>query len=244
MSESGYDHFAWLYHQHWDDFTDQVWPVIQGFVLPYAPKGSHIVDLCCGTGKMARRLLDAGYLVTGIDNSKEMLQWAHQQAGDATLLCQDAREFELNQPAQVIVSLFDSLNHMMHINDLQQVFSRVFDALVPGGLFFFDMNTVQKYESRWTSQNALIYPDHVAALSAHYDLKTRIASFDAAIFLKDQKAWIRRDVHLTQKAYAVNEIQQALINAGFPEAHVLDGVKDLSISDFYGRLFFWTQKVS
>ncbi len=237
-----YDKFAWIYRQHWDDYTDAVWPVICSLVLPRIPVGERVVDLCCGTGKMAALLWDHGFRVTGIDNSQEMLTFARVTAPDATWLCEDARHFVLDQPVKVVVSLFDSLNHMMSLEDLTQVFSQVWAALDPGGLFFFDMNSIQKYESRWTGQNALIYPDHVAAISRHYDLKTRIAVFDAAVFVQDANTWIRSDVHLTQRAYSLPQIHQALARGGFDNVQVFNGLNDLKVATFYGRLFFLAQK--
>ncbi|WP_462323872.1 class I SAM-dependent methyltransferase [Desulfoplanes sp.] len=36
-----------------------------------------VVDLCCGTGALARRLADKGAMVTGVDLSRDMLKQAH-----------------------------------------------------------------------------------------------------------------------------------------------------------------------
>ena len=36
-----------------------------------------VVDLCCGTGALANRLADRGFMVTGVDLSHDMLKQAH-----------------------------------------------------------------------------------------------------------------------------------------------------------------------
>lgn len=242
MSLSGYDAFSWLYHQHWDDYSDRIWPFIKGSVLPQIPSGSEVLDLCCGTGKIASNLIKQRFQVTGVDSSEKMLDFARANAPKATLLCQDARQIHLENRVHLTLSLFDSLNHMMTKDELIAVFERVWSILYPGGLFFFDMNSITKYESRWPGHDSLIYPDHVAAISTHYDLKTRNATFEAAIFRLQEQQWIRYDVHLTQKGYTAGEIHRALDYAGFRPIRMLDASRNQKMASFYGRLFFWAYK--
>ncbi|MCL4495938.1 MAG: class I SAM-dependent methyltransferase [Firmicutes bacterium] len=242
MSLSGYDAFSWLYQRYWDDYTDIVWPLIQSSVLPQIGSGSRVLDLCCGTGKMAAKLSGQGFQVTGIDNSKEMIKIARIHAPEATLLCQDARRIHMEHRVQAVFSLFDSLNHMPTLDDLATVFEQVWSVLNPGGLFFFDMNGVEKYESRWPGRDAIICRDHVAAISTQYDLKTRVATFNAAVFRFVEGQWIRDDVHLTQTAYSTGEIRQALEHTGFQPVRILNGSQGRSPASFYGRLFFWAHK--
>ena len=44
--------------------------------MGYVPKGAHVLDLPCGTGRLTRLLLQAGFKVTCADLSKEMLELA------------------------------------------------------------------------------------------------------------------------------------------------------------------------
>jgi len=46
------------------------------FIKQYVPEGSMICDLGCGDGTGSEKLAEAGYLVTGIDVSEEMLERA------------------------------------------------------------------------------------------------------------------------------------------------------------------------
>ena len=71
---SDYDPFAWVYNRHWgNNFTALALLVLDRLVLPYLPARARILDLCCGTGQLARALSARGYQVTGLDGSKEML---------------------------------------------------------------------------------------------------------------------------------------------------------------------------
>jgi 2-polyprenyl-3-methyl-5-hydroxy-6-metoxy-1,4-benzoquinol methylase len=42
--------------------------------------GVPLLDLACGTGRMALRMAELGYQVTGVDITPEMIGWARQKA--------------------------------------------------------------------------------------------------------------------------------------------------------------------
>jgi len=106
-----------------------------------------LLDVCCGTGQLARRFLEQGYVVVGIDLSPHMLEYAvrnNQKAvdeGRARFLVGDASAFELEEPVSFAVSLFDSLNHLPDVDALGSCFSCAWDSLRSPGMFVFDLNT-------------------------------------------------------------------------------------------------------
>lgn len=59
--------------------------------------GGPLLDLACGTGRMALRLAAQGYQVTGVDITPEMIAWAHQKAAKQAISIEwvvaDARTF-------------------------------------------------------------------------------------------------------------------------------------------------------
>lgn len=50
--------------------------------------------------------------------------------------------FELGEQFDVIICVFDTLNHLTGFSDWMSLFDRVHDHLADGGLFIFNVNTV------------------------------------------------------------------------------------------------------
>ncbi len=106
-----------------------------------------VLDLGCGTGRIAALLADAGYDLVALDASPEMLTLARENnVGRNTLLiCQDMRSFELYGTVQAVYSSFDCLNYLRTAEELERTFSLVHLYLEPGGAFVFDVNTAYRF---------------------------------------------------------------------------------------------------
>ena len=213
---SSYDPFAWLYNKHWgNSFLPVVLPVLDNLVLTKVPKNAHILDLCCGTGQMAQKLTVMRYRVTGIDGSPEMLNYARENAPGVEFLQADARSFQLTHKYHAVISVFDSLNHIMSTKELGLVFRAAYAALRSGGFFMFDMNTEAGYLYEWSGDFSIIEDDHVSVIHSTYNQKTRTADFNATLFRLNDGSWYRHDFILYQKCHAATAVKSALKSAGF-----------------------------
>ena len=95
---------------------------MEKLVLQYAPPHSHILDLCCGTGHLTKKLIDNHFVVTGIDGSAQMIEYARQNAPNAAFIVDDARYFNINEQFQYVISTGDSLNHILKLDELKVFF--------------------------------------------------------------------------------------------------------------------------
>jgi len=144
-----YSGFAQVYDMFMDNIPYDKWCKYIVSVLKSCGINDGIVcELGCGTGKMTRRLRDAGYDMIGIDDSAQMLQLAREKESDDSILylMQDMREFELYGSVAAIVSVCDSMNYMTTPQDFTKVLKLAHNYLDPGGIMIFDINTAYYYK--------------------------------------------------------------------------------------------------
>src|SRR5205085_6881067 len=136
-----------FYNRYWGpEFGNPALAIYNILLFPHIPEGCRVLDLCCGTGQIAAGLSERGYQVTGLDGSEAMLRFARENAPGARFVHGDARSFRLPQKFQCILSAFDSLNHVMELEELKAVFHNVHDAMADDeSVFLFDLNL--EYES-------------------------------------------------------------------------------------------------
>lgn len=231
---TAYDQFAWLYNHHWGDFAGRVLPVLDEMALNNLPKGGKILDLCCGTGQLAQLLTERGYYVTGVDASEEMLAYARENTPKSTFILADARDFDAGMGFDLVVSTFDSLNHIMSIGELGLVFNNVIRSLKPGGIFIFDLNMDAGYLARWNGSSfGVVEEDFTFIVRNAYNIQTQVAHFMLTMFsLQDKNnLWRRTDLTLTQRAYPESLVVNALETVGFVQ---IDTTEPMGV----GRMFF------
>jgi SAM-dependent methyltransferase len=240
---SDYDAFAWTYNRHWGDmFLRQSLKALDKLVLPRMPAGGRILDLCCGTGQLARELTARGLRVTGVDGSEEMLRYARTNAPDARFILADARSFRLPAKYGAAISAFDSLNHVMTLEGLTQVFRNVHAALAPGGRFLFDLNMEEAYLAQWRGSFTIVEDESVCILRPSYDPDEKLGRDDITMFRLVKGAWHRADLSLTQRCYPEGDVRSALSGAGFSEVSTYNAERDFDVRGGAGRTFFLARK--
>jgi SAM-dependent methyltransferase len=101
-----------------------------------------VVDLGCGTGLLARELIDAGYDVFGVDISEAMIEIARRRVPEAEIRVGSLFEVEIPR-CRAVTAISEVLNYLFDPEYEERgpgrVFRRVHDALTPGGIFVFDV---------------------------------------------------------------------------------------------------------
>jgi SAM-dependent methyltransferase len=219
---SDYDGFAWFYNRHWGrDFHRQALGILDRLLFPRLKPGAHVLDLCCGTGQFTAALVERGFRVIGIDGSESMIRHALENAPGCEFVVADARDFDLPEPVDAAVSMFDSLNHVMSVEDLERVFVNVHGALAPGGWFVFDLNRENAYRYYWNGPWAIVEDDNVCVSVGSYDDAERLARCDVTMFRLEGE-WRRSDVTLYQRCHDVQRVSEALQAAGFGGVFLYD----------------------
>jgi SAM-dependent methyltransferase len=212
-----YDDFAWFYNRYWnEEFHSLAFPALERICLARIPAAARILDLCCGTGYLAGLLVARGFQVAGVDASPAMIEFARQNVPDAKFHIADASAFQLAGGFDAAVCTFDSLNHILRIEDLEAAFRNAAAVLKTGAPFAFDMLMEQAYQTHWGESFVLVRDDHVLTVTgAGYDFRDRIASCMITMFRLVDGIWRRSDTVIRERCYGHEEIHGALASAGF-----------------------------
>lgn len=188
----------------------------------YGAKESGLtLDLACGTGKLTVELLERGADVIGVDLSPEMLNVARENCAKKgfapLLLCQDMKELDLYGTVDLAICATNSLNYLEKNEELHRVFSLVHNFLTPGGLFFFDVDSLYKFETLY-GENSYVFEtdDCFCAWQNDYDRRSKTCDFYLDIFEKRPNGMYKRSSETQrQKYFSENLIEKTLKNVGF-----------------------------
>jgi SAM-dependent methyltransferase len=241
-----YDVLAWLYNREMGFFGSNIFPFLKIIAGDTLPDGARILDLCCGTGQLARVLCEKGYKVTGIDGSARMLQYARKNAPAAKFILGDVRTFKLPTEYDAVFSTFDALNHIMTLSELEQVFDNVSNCLHKGGIFIFDMNMQKHFETTMKGKNS-IHESHkfLYIMRTEYDAETKLGKYRFTIFRPEKELWKRTDQVYYQTWYAMADLVSSLKKTGFSsiKTHGFTHQRELKEADKNSdRVFFYAQK--
>jgi SAM-dependent methyltransferase len=102
----------------------------------------HVIDAGCGAGPLAGPLAAAGFAVTGIDQSPELLALAQETAPSARFLCASIYEAGL-PPCEAVIALGEPLSYHEETDTadvrVRGFFQQVSEVLPRGGIFIFDV---------------------------------------------------------------------------------------------------------
>jgi len=240
--------FAQAYNQRWTGFVTLVGPRLRSLYEQVCPQGERsVLDICCGTGQLALQFLQAGYTVTGLDNSEPMLAHARinctsfVSSGEISLVLGDAADFSLSSRFGLAVSTFDALNHLSGVDALMSCFACVHQCLLPGGLFVFDLNTVTGLQ-RWNNVTVEDALDAMVINRGMYDEDRRQGRIKISGFVRQESGgWLRFDETFVENAWLVRDVITALLEVGFSavyQARAADLTVPLSDPESEPRVFF------
>lgn len=232
-----------MYDALWADwYLPAALPALESLFFSKVKTGSRVLDLCCGSGHVTKELVARGYHVTGVDLSPALLEKARQSLPGTEFLVQDARKLLLPSKYHAVLSTFDSLNHILRLDDLHDVFAGVRQHMTENGLFVFDMNSEQAYFVDLRQWTATVRDNEVGLVRGTYDRATKTA-FTELIWFERKDAirdsWARRASIVEQRCYPSGEIVTALLESGFTSVDVIPAEDAGITSDLgFGRVFY------
>ena len=215
-----YEQYAAVYDQSGQlAFSHRMLPYLERLLKRHPAPGREVIELACGTGTVAIALARAGWRVLGVDASADMLAQAQAKLGgerlDIAWSQQDMRCLCVPAPAPLVTCLYDSMNYMLSDDDLLAVFAHVRDALLPGGLFLFDMNTLFALRSLWNDETYFTDGDDLAVVfKSRYDDRVQRATVRVTCFQRVDTLYRKITEEHTEQAYPPEHVATLLTDVG------------------------------
>ena len=239
-----YEIFANVYDQLMDDDLFKKWFSYTEKYVPH-PKAS-ILELGCGNGQLGILLKQAGYDITGLDLSAEMLSLAKQRQEEAgvnfPLFQVDMRDLSSFGRYDAIISFCDTLCYLQTFDDLMSVFEQAYAHLDEGGVFLFDVFTTEHI----ASLDGYSYHDELPGLVFTWDSFTGVelhsVEHELSFFIEqDNGQYERYDELHRERTYPLEQYLDALKKVGFTKIEVSADF-DQKITGENIRWFFKAEK--
>lgn len=180
------------------------------------PKGNAVLDLCCGPGRCSVALAKRGYLVTGVDRTKYLLDKARARARAARVkvewVQQDMRDFVRPEAFDLVLNMFTSFGFFDDKSQDLVVLRNILTSLRPGGICLIDLMGKERLARIFQTSTLDIETDGTMLLQRHevFDDWTRIRN--EWIVISKGKTMSYQFHHTI---YSGQELRSLLEQAGF-----------------------------
>ncbi|WP_252187472.1 class I SAM-dependent DNA methyltransferase [Anaeromonas gelatinilytica] len=223
-----YEEFAEVYDRLMtEDIDYEKWyKFIKNIYNEYNVRPYNILEMACGTGNLTKYFAKDYYNISCFDISEDMLSIAYKKLRNYKNVCirhMNMLDFKFNKKFQSIISICDSINYILDIEDLKKVFKNVYNHLEDKGIFVFDINSYYKL-SNIIGNNTFIYDEKDVFYTWENEFQDNIANFYLTFFVYRKGMYERFDEFHQERAYRSDEIIDLLKEIGYKNISVYDGL--------------------
>lgn len=209
---------AYIHDVGFGDYALESAPGILAVLSRSGVREGLVVDLGCGSGLWARELANAGYRVLGIDISGAMVEIARRRVPEAEFRVGSLFDEDI-PPCHAVTSVGEVFNYLFDPpgdeETLPRIFRRVHDALVPGGVFVFDVAEPGQVRRGVPTRGFTEGDDWVVLVERAEDRERAILTRRITSFRRVGVHYRRDDEVHRQRLYESQEVARELRRAGF-----------------------------
>ncbi|MER1956407.1 MAG: class I SAM-dependent methyltransferase [Solibacillus sp.] len=239
---NSYERFAEVYDEL---MTDIPYAQYVEWISRFAPATQYknLLDIGCGTGTLACLLHEAGYNVTGIDLSEDMLSVASARMNangiSMPLYAMSMDELDGFDNLDVAIIPIDSINYVKEEANVFETLKRIYESLRDGGQLFFDVHSLFKMDSIFLD-GPFTYDDGEITYVWH----TEPGDFEHSVyhqmtfFVQTENGLFERfDEEHFQRTFAIKQYEAWLTELGFTSVEVTSDWSDEAAHDESERIF-------
>lgn len=207
--------------KHEIDFLHRVLPIHQF---------SHVLDICCGSGRHSIPLSELGYSVTGIDNNEHALQKAKERTDKVRIIHWDMRKLsDIGERYDVILNLWHSFGYFDHDTNMD-ILQQIYQLLSPSGRFILDIYNkdffVERQGTRRTNKDGreIQTTNRIINQRLHteiiYDGTTK-EQFDWEVFSLDEICDVMRNIGFEVVLSCTNYNEDQRVSSDHPRMQIV-----------------------
>ena len=149
-----YEAFAPFYDSYTSDHGHDEWMAdLDSILRRHGLVGERLLDVACGTGRSLLPMLRRGYTGTGCDRSPAMVERARARLGAGVeVRVADMRALPWHACFDAATCIDDSINYLLSLADVVAAMRSIREALVPGGLVVFDVNSLGAFRGAFADE--------------------------------------------------------------------------------------------
>ena len=251
---TAYSFFATHYDQYMAHVDYESWVnyVLSWFKQYSSLQLNKILELACGTANFSEQLVNRGYQVYACDNSIDMSHMAAKKAVKPILYYASLTDPIPGRNYQLIICMFDSINYLTQAKQITKTLNEVSLALENGGLFVFDISTLENSLDNFSDVSELYhYSDGLMLHQAWFESVRLMQKSALHFFKKDTIGYCYQYEQHLQRVYFTNELIELIHNSPLKlrAIHSTDTKTNFypkhlnSIDEKYSRLFFILEKI-
>ncbi len=205
-----------------------------------------VLDIACGTGTLAKNLMDLGYRVAMCDASVDMVWEAKKKFHKAKLaapmwIC-DMKNLGVRKSFHGIICSYDSMNYLLYESEWETTLANVAASLAPRGIFIFDVcteyNSLHNFDNYEDQDGG---PGFYFIRRSNYNRERRIQQNEFRInrYTNVKKSY--HEVH-TQRIYTLEEIESIIYASDLSSIAMFEDFTFTEANERSERVHFVLQK--
>lgn len=171
-----------------------------------------ILDLGCGTGLFLKNFYGSSIKLFGIDMSFPMLFYG-KKSKDFKAVCFKFPPIPMKGKFSLIVSFYDTLNHILDPKSLKEIFLEVRRLLKRNGFFLFDTNNLVAFKKIMADKEPFIFESEEGFVKIYTKYLENLKLSKAEIFGVWKGVKINEEIY--ERYWNEMEIKDYLKEAGF-----------------------------
>lgn len=243
---AAYQEFAALYDRLMDDVDYDAWAKHYMDLLALTPKDK-TAELGCGTGEISVRLARAGIPLLATDLSADMVAAAQEKArrcgAQIQFAVQDMVRFAVPRRVHAVLCACDGINYLTDLKQVKACFSRVYEALRPGGRFAFDISAPAKLLAMAGQMYGEDREDVTYLWMNELSESGKTLEMNLSFFVREDSGLYRRfaERHI-QRIHTPRELLQLLEETGFTDVKAFSGMTKEPFTEQDERVHFFARK--